>query len=267
MPNKTIYIKDSDVPLWDRAQNELGESISSAFVDFLKGRLESMPKRRKRGKLDMVQAIDGVLAEINATRNLDIERHPSWSPIVLDANSVNIGYKLHQKRANPDRIMSLIVHPLDFDEDGQLNRRTRKRVIAEIEKFWDGRSTCQHRLVDTTRVDIDPNILVHCSGCGKPIGPLFLPQPQGDIAPRAITVGAVPVHVACPFCGHVYSYRTADMEFHDLGTPDTRPIPNDRISAHVRRVCGVNGCQRIVVIHTTVKRGSPTSDLMQAPSG
>src|SRR5579859_7794492 len=266
MPNKTIYIRDSDLPLWDRAQKELGESISAAFVDYLKARLENTPNRHKGSKLDMVQAMDALLGEINAAKNLDLERHPFWSPIILDANSVNMGYKLHQKRANPDRIMSLVVHPLDFDNDGQLNSHTRNRIVAETEKFWDGRSTEQHRLVDTTRVAIDPNVLVHCAGCGDSIGPLFLPQPEGELAPRAITVGGMPVHVACPSCGQVYSYRTADMQFHEIGTPDTRSVPNDRISVHVRRVCGVNGCQRVVVIHATVKSGTPTSDLMLAPS-
>jgi len=266
MPNKTIYVKESDLPLWDKAQKELGESISSAFIDYLKTRLDAAPSREKGAKLDMVQAMDALLAEMNIAKNLDLERHPAWSPIILDANSPNIGYKLHQKRANPDRIMSVVVHPLDFDDDGRLNPGTSNRIAAAIEKFWDGIDIVRHRLVDTTRVEIDPNVLVHCTKCGEPIGPLFLPQPEGEFGPRAITVGAVPVHIACPFCHHVYSYRTADMQFHELGTPDTRPIPKDRISAHVRRVCGVGGCERILVIRTTMKRGAPTSDLMRAPS-
>jgi hypothetical protein len=180
MANKTIYIKDSDLPVWDRAQRELGESISSAFIDYLKARLQAAPRRQKSAKLDMVQAMDALLAETNGAKNLDIERHPAWSPIILDANSVNIGYKLHQKRANPDRIMSLVVHPLDFDDDGQLNSHTRNRILAAIEKFWDGRNTDRHKLVDTTRLEIDPNVLVHCHNCGEPIGPLFLPQPEGE---------------------------------------------------------------------------------------
>jgi len=152
MPNKTIYIKESDLSLWGRAQKELGESISSAFVDYLKERLETAAKRHKGGKLDMVQAMDALLAEVNAAHSLDIERHPLWSPIILDANSVNIGYKLHQKRANPDRIMSLVVHPLDFDfdNDGQLNSKTRNRITAAIKEFWDGKSTDRHTFVDTT---------------------------------------------------------------------------------------------------------------------
>jgi len=138
MPNKTIYIKDSDLPIWNNAQEKLGDSISSAFVDYLKKRLE-------RQKVpDIVQAMDALLAEINAAHNLNIERHPSWSPIILATDSLNIGYKLHQKLANPDRIMSLVVHPLDFDNDGHLNSAARNLIIAEIKIFWDGVNTERH---------------------------------------------------------------------------------------------------------------------------
>ncbi len=56
------------------------------------------------------------------------------------------------------------------------------------------------------------------------------------------------------------------MQFHESGAPDTRPMPTDRISVHVRRICGVNGSQRILVIHTTVRPGTPTLDLMCEPS-
>jgi hypothetical protein len=144
LPNKTIYIKDADLPIWDRAQKELGDSISSIFIDYLKDRLE----RQKGG--DMVQAMDALLADINATHGLDIERHPSWSPIILATDSLNIGYKLHQRRANPDRIMSLVVHPLDFDKNGQLNPTTRNLIAAKIEEFWDGKCSDRHTFVDAT---------------------------------------------------------------------------------------------------------------------
>jgi len=144
LPNKTIYVKDTDLPAWEKAQKELGDSISSAFIDYLKERLE-----RQKG-VDMVRAMDTLLDEINATHNLNIERHPSWSPIIHAANSVNIGYKLHQKRANPDRIMSLVVWPLAFGKDGQLDSKTKNRITAEIEKFWDGKNTDRHTFVDTT---------------------------------------------------------------------------------------------------------------------
>jgi len=145
LPNKTIYIKDAELPIWDKAQKELGDSISSAFVEYLKERLE-----RQKG-VSMVQAMDALLDEINNRHNLDLERHPSWSPIILDANTVNIGYKLHQKRANPDRIMSLVVFPLHFERDGQIRLATRRLITSEVRKFWDGKCSDLHRFVDTTQ--------------------------------------------------------------------------------------------------------------------
>jgi hypothetical protein len=146
MPNKTIYISNADLPLWEEAQRELGESISSGFVEYLRERLE----RRKEEKLDMVQAIDALLSEVNSAYGLGLERHPAWSPFILDANSVNIGYKLHQKRAEPDRVMSLVVSPLDFDNSGRLIPKTKSRITAEVRKCWDGKNTQRHIFVDAS---------------------------------------------------------------------------------------------------------------------
>jgi hypothetical protein len=150
LPNKTIYVRDADLPLWEKAQKELGESMSSIFTDYLRERLELKARRPKPKKetLDMVQAMDLLLVEINARYDFDIERHPSWSPVILDVNSDNIGFKLHQKRANPDRIMSLVVHPLAFEKNGQLSSATKNRIISEIEKFWDGKRNDRHTFVN-----------------------------------------------------------------------------------------------------------------------
>jgi hypothetical protein len=41
MPNKTLYVKDADLPLFDRAQNELGESVSALLADCLRRQLEA----------------------------------------------------------------------------------------------------------------------------------------------------------------------------------------------------------------------------------
>jgi hypothetical protein len=41
MPNKTIYVKDSDLPLWEAAQAKLGESMSTLFAEFLRQRIEA----------------------------------------------------------------------------------------------------------------------------------------------------------------------------------------------------------------------------------
>lgn len=42
MPNKTLYVRESDLPLWDLAQAQLGESISALFAEFLRERVKTM---------------------------------------------------------------------------------------------------------------------------------------------------------------------------------------------------------------------------------
>jgi hypothetical protein len=42
MPNKTIYVRDADLPLWEEAQKELGDSISALFAEFLRKRIKKM---------------------------------------------------------------------------------------------------------------------------------------------------------------------------------------------------------------------------------
>jgi len=95
--------------------------------------------------------MNALLAKINADLNLDIELDPFWKYPILDQNTINHGYKFHRKRANPDRVMSLVIWPLDFDTSGQLNTTTQERIKTEIQKFWDGKTTEMHRFVDTTR--------------------------------------------------------------------------------------------------------------------
>jgi hypothetical protein len=49
MPNKTIYVKDADLPLFEQAQELLGDSVSAAFADFLKERVGKLkPEERMR---------------------------------------------------------------------------------------------------------------------------------------------------------------------------------------------------------------------------
>ena len=47
--------------------------------------------------------------------------------------------------------MSLVVSRLDFDNSGQRSCATQERIKAEIEKFWDGKTTAMHTFVDTTK--------------------------------------------------------------------------------------------------------------------
>jgi len=151
VPNKTIYIKDSDVEVWDRAQKKLGgESISSIITDYL--------RERSAPYFDNVAAMNELLSEMNEERNLALELHPFWSPVILDANTIDVGYKLHQKRTSPDRIMSLIVDPFNFDADGRFNPNAKTRIRAEVIKFWDGKRTDKHVVVRISYVDIPPRL-------------------------------------------------------------------------------------------------------------
>jgi hypothetical protein len=45
--SRTIYVRDADVPLFDRAQDELGKSVSALFAEFLKERLGSVTESEK----------------------------------------------------------------------------------------------------------------------------------------------------------------------------------------------------------------------------
>jgi hypothetical protein len=42
MPNKTIYVKDTDLPLLEQAQQQLGDSVSSMFAEFLRERVAKL---------------------------------------------------------------------------------------------------------------------------------------------------------------------------------------------------------------------------------
>jgi hypothetical protein len=42
MPNKTIYVKDADLPLFEQAQELLGDSVSAMFAEFLRERVAAV---------------------------------------------------------------------------------------------------------------------------------------------------------------------------------------------------------------------------------
>src|SRR5882757_6837505 len=78
MPNKTIYVKDADLPLFEQAQELLGESVSSMFAEFLKERVGKLsPEERMVELLNQISRkrvavkkerglppfIDGIYAE------------------------------------------------------------------------------------------------------------------------------------------------------------------------------------------------------------
>jgi hypothetical protein len=149
MPNKTIYIKDSDLETWEKAQKTLGgESISAILTDCLKERLRALMS------LDQVEAINEVLNEVNEEQGLNLELHPFWPRVILDANTIDVGYKVHQKGAKPDRVMSLIVDPFNFAVNGAITPTARSFIKAAIVEFWCGKRTDLHTVVRVGAMDI-----------------------------------------------------------------------------------------------------------------
>jgi hypothetical protein len=107
---------------------------------------------------ELVRAIDSLLAEINTAHSLDIERHPAHSPIIAAQDSNRIGYKLHRRRAVPDRVISLVVDPFSFEAPGQLRLETKRRITAEILRFWDDNCADRHRFVDAAAPPPPPRV-------------------------------------------------------------------------------------------------------------
>ena len=154
MPNKTIYIKDSDLEIWNAAQQNLGgESISSIIIECLKERLRG---GKKMGTTDAIRAVLDELNEVNSTF---FELHPAFSPEIPDANSLDLGYKVHEKNARPDRVLSLIVDPWNFEAGGWLNAAARSKIKSGIMGFWDGKKTDLHSVLRIGNMDILSRLL------------------------------------------------------------------------------------------------------------
>jgi len=64
MPNKTIYVKEKDIPYWERAQTERGASISELFAEFLRTRMTEAPQVEK----ELANLLEEVREEIDALR-------------------------------------------------------------------------------------------------------------------------------------------------------------------------------------------------------
>jgi len=64
MPNKTIYVKDVDLPLFEQAQEQLGESVSSVFAEFLRDRVAKLTPEEGR----IIELINQITRKREAVR-------------------------------------------------------------------------------------------------------------------------------------------------------------------------------------------------------
>ena len=69
MPNKTLYVKDADLPLFEQAQEQLGDSVSSMFAEFLRERVASLTPEEGR-IVELMNEISRARETASKARNL-----------------------------------------------------------------------------------------------------------------------------------------------------------------------------------------------------
>jgi len=69
MPNKTIYVKDTDLPLLKQAQEQLGDSVSSIFAEFLRERVAKLTPEEHR-IIELINQITTMREALKRQRDL-----------------------------------------------------------------------------------------------------------------------------------------------------------------------------------------------------
>jgi hypothetical protein len=69
MPNKTIYVKDTDLPLLEQAQEQLGDSVSSMFAEFLRERVAKLTPEESR-IIELINQITTTRESLKKERDL-----------------------------------------------------------------------------------------------------------------------------------------------------------------------------------------------------
>src|SRR4051812_38494107 len=69
MPNKTIYVKDTDLPLLEQAQQQLGDSVSSMFAEFLRERVTKLTPEENR-IIELINQITATRETLKKERDL-----------------------------------------------------------------------------------------------------------------------------------------------------------------------------------------------------
>ena len=126
MPNKTIYVKDADLPLFEHAQSLLGDSVSSLFADFLKERVGRVtPDQRMT---DLVQQIRRKRETLKAERGA-----PQFLDVVYEESEDYARKALKSLRAGEiKKAKALYYAATVYHELAEHNRREIKAVTDKI---------------------------------------------------------------------------------------------------------------------------------------
>src|ERR1051326_1968190 len=69
MPNKTVYVKETDLPLLEQAQEQLGDSVSSIFAEFLRERVAKLRPEENR-IIELINKITATRETLKRQRDL-----------------------------------------------------------------------------------------------------------------------------------------------------------------------------------------------------
>jgi tetratricopeptide (TPR) repeat protein len=116
MPNKTLYVKEADLRLFEQAQEQLGDSVSSVFAEFLRERMAKLTPEenriielineiaRKRDSLQkergLPQFIDGEYAEAVAYAEKALQSLRKGA--VRNAKALYYAANIYRERAEQD---------------------------------------------------------------------------------------------------------------------------------------------------------------------
>ena len=133
MPNKTIYIKDADLPLFEEAHTALGESISSLFAEFLRHRVMNLTPVERR-ILDLMNQI---------ARKIEIVRNEPSLPGFIDGKYREAGTfaekALNHLRAGQIKSAKLFFHAANTylegaDRDAKDARELSEKIDGVLRK-------------------------------------------------------------------------------------------------------------------------------------
>ena len=135
MPNKTIYVKDSDLPLFEQAQNQLGESMSALFAEFLRERIAKVTPEENR-ILDLVNLL---------AQKRDALQKDRIAPAFLDGEFAEAAAfaerALKSLRAREVRKAKTFFYAANrYHEQAEQHREQARALATEINGLLEGKS-------------------------------------------------------------------------------------------------------------------------------
>jgi hypothetical protein len=125
MASKTIYVKDADIPLFEQAQEVLGESISSLFAVFLRERIANITPAERR--------ILELIGEIARKREL-VKQQPGL-PTFIDSEyaeaEAHAAKAIDSLRSGEIKLAKVFFHAANTYHDGADRDRRESERLSE----------------------------------------------------------------------------------------------------------------------------------------